>query len=113
MVAHSNSVVDSYSRHGRTNHEIQVPSPHTAFLEPEAATDAHMSVLGSVEIHRGVDDGGGEMDDGGEALVGFVGAHGDAFELLELAEEVLDQVAPFVDFGVDRQGRWRAADAAR
>ena len=43
------------------------------------------------------------MDDGGEALIGFVGAHGDAFELLELAEEVLDQMTPFVHFGVDRQ----------
>ena len=45
------------------------------------------------------------MDDGGEALVGFVGAHGDAFEFLELAEEILDQVTPLVDFGVDRQRR--------
>jgi len=32
------------------------------------------------------------MDNGFEALVGFVGSHSDAFELLELAEEVLDQV---------------------
>jgi hypothetical protein len=38
-------------------------------------------------------------------LVGFVCAHGDAFEFLELAEEVLDQVAPLVDFRVDRQRR--------
>jgi hypothetical protein len=45
------------------------------------------------------------MDDGGEALIGLVGAHGDAFEFLEIAEEVLDQVAPFVDLGIDRQGR--------
>ena len=43
------------------------------------------------------------MDDGGEALIGFVGAHGDALELLEFAEEVFDQVAPFVHLGVDRQ----------
>ena len=43
------------------------------------------------------------MDDGGETLIGFVGAHGDAFELLELAEEVLDQVPPLVEFGVERQ----------
>src|SRR5882724_7779082 len=41
----------------------------------------------------------------GEALIGFVCAHGDAFEFLELAEEVLDQVAPLVDFSVDRQRR--------
>ena len=45
------------------------------------------------------------MDDGFEALVGFVGAHGDAFELLEFAEEILDQVAPLVEFGVERQRR--------
>jgi hypothetical protein len=30
------------------------------------------------------------MDRGGEALIGLVGAHCDAFELLELAEEVLN-----------------------
>src|SRR6202790_1994611 len=41
------------------------------------------------------------MDLGLEALVGFVGAHGDALELLELAEEVLDQMTPFVHLGVD------------
>ena len=43
------------------------------------------------------------MDEGGEACIGFVGAHGDAFEFLELAEKVLDQVTPFVHFFVDRQ----------
>ena len=43
------------------------------------------------------------MDHGREALIGFVGAHGDAVELLELAEEVLDQMAPLVHLGVDRQ----------
>src|SRR5882757_5893454 len=43
------------------------------------------------------------MDDCGEALIGFVGAHGDALELLELAEEVLDQVPPLVEFSVERQ----------
>jgi hypothetical protein len=37
----------------------------------------------------------------GEALVGFVCAHGDAFEFLELAEEVLDQVSPLIELGVD------------
>jgi hypothetical protein len=46
---------------------------------------------------------GGKMNDRGEAWVCFVGAHGDAFELLEFAEEVFDQVTPFVHFGVDRQ----------
>jgi hypothetical protein len=30
------------------------------------------------------------MDHGGEALIGLVGAHCNAFELLELAKEVLD-----------------------
>ena len=43
------------------------------------------------------------MDHGLEALVGFVGAHGDAFEFLELAEEILDQVPPLVEFGIERQ----------
>jgi hypothetical protein len=43
------------------------------------------------------------MDEGGVARIGFVGAHGDAFELLELGEKVLDQVTPFVHFFVDRQ----------
>jgi hypothetical protein len=41
------------------------------------------------------------MDHGGEALIGLVGAHGDAFELLELAEEVLDEMPPFVHLFVD------------
>ena len=42
------------------------------------------------------------MDGGAEAGVGFVGAHSDTFELLQLAEEVLDQVTPFVHVSVDR-----------
>src|ERR1700676_3447272 len=41
------------------------------------------------------------MDHRLEALIGFVGAHRDTLELLELAEEVLDQMAPFVHLGVD------------
>lgn len=41
------------------------------------------------------------MDHGSEALIGFVGAHGDAFELLEPAEEVLDEMPPFVHFLID------------
>jgi ATP-dependent protease HslVU (ClpYQ) peptidase subunit len=45
------------------------------------------------------------VDHGGEACVGLAGAQGDAFELLELAEEVLDQMAPRVDVGVDPQRR--------
>src|SRR6266849_208012 len=53
------------------------------------------------------------MDVCGEALIGFVCAHCDAFEFLELAEEILDQVTPHVDLGVDRQGRgapWMLGD---
>ena len=49
--------------------------------------------------------GRGEKYISGETLIGFVCAHGDAFEFLELAEEVFDQVAPLVDFRVDRQRR--------
>lgn len=41
------------------------------------------------------------MDQGGEALIGFVAAHGDPFEFLEFAEEILDQVAPLVAFCID------------
>src|SRR3546814_11095452 len=44
------------------------------------------------------------MDDGVEALVGFVGTHGDTLELLELAEEVFDQMTPLVHLGIERQG---------
>ena len=40
-------------------------------------------------------------------MVGLVAAHGDAFELFEFAEEVLDQVAPSINFGVDCA--WRNA----
>src|ERR1700682_6348187 len=43
----------------------------------------------------------GEMDHGGDALIGLVGAHSDAFELLELAEEVFDEMPPFVHLLVD------------
>src|SRR3546814_14943117 len=45
-----------------------------------------------------------EMDDVVEALVGFVGTHGDTLELLELAEEVFDQMTPLVHLGIERQG---------
>src|ERR1700754_550808 len=44
------------------------------------------------------------MDDGVEAGVGFVGAHGNALELFEFAEEVLNEVTPFVHLGIERQG---------
>jgi hypothetical protein len=44
------------------------------------------------------------VDHGCEALIGLVGAQGDAFELLQLAEEVLDEMPPFVHFLVDGEG---------
>jgi hypothetical protein len=51
-----------------------------------------------------MNDGGGKVDHSGEALIGLVAAHGDAFELFELAKEIFDQVAPLVDLGIDRAG---------
>jgi hypothetical protein len=41
----------------------------------------------------------------GGALISFVCAHGDAFEFLQLAKEILDRVAALVEFRVDRQRR--------
>jgi hypothetical protein len=41
------------------------------------------------------------LDHGGEALIGFAGAHGDAFELFEFAEEVFNEVSPFVHLQID------------
>jgi len=35
-------------------------------------------------------------------MIGFVGAHGDAFELLGLAQDGLDQVPPLVEFAIER-----------
>jgi hypothetical protein len=48
-----------------------------------------------------MDDGGGEVDHRLEAAVCLVTSHCYAFEFLQLAEEILDQVAPFVDVLVD------------
>ena len=48
-----------------------------------------------------MDDGGGEVDHRLEAAVCLVASHCYAFEFLQLAEEILDQVAPFVDLLVD------------
>ncbi len=48
-----------------------------------------------------------------EALVGLACAHGDAFELFEFAEEVFDEVAPFVHLLVDiarRDALWPLRD---
>src|ERR1700730_1798722 len=44
------------------------------------------------------------MDHRFEALIGFVAAHGDAFELFEFTEEVLDQMPPFVPRVIDCDG---------
>lgn len=48
------------------------------------------------------------MDHGCEAVIGLVSAERDALEFLELAEEVFDQMPPFVHFLVDGE-RFRAA----
>jgi len=48
-----------------------------------------------------MDDGGGEVDHGLETAVCLVASHCYAFEFLQLAEEVFDQVAPFVSVLVD------------
>ncbi len=48
-----------------------------------------------------MDDGGSEVDHRLETAVCLVASHCDAFEFLELAEEILDEVAPFVDVLVD------------
>lgn len=47
-------------------------------------------------------DGCGKIDDGAEGFVRFVGAHRDAFEFLELTEEILDQMPPFIHFAIQR-----------
>ena len=48
-----------------------------------------------------MDDGGCEIDHRLEAAVCLVASHSYALEFLQLAEEVLDQVAPFVNVLVD------------
>jgi hypothetical protein len=48
----------------------------------------------------GLQDDPDEMDHGFEALVGFVVARGDPAKLFEFAEEVLDQMAPLIHFGI-------------
>ena len=48
-----------------------------------------------------MDDGGGEVDHRSETAVCLVASHCYAFEFLQLAEEILDQVAPFVNVLVD------------
>ena len=48
-----------------------------------------------------MDDGGCEVDHRLETAVCLVAPHCDALEFLQLAEEILDQVAPFVNVRVD------------
>jgi hypothetical protein len=48
-----------------------------------------------------VDDGGSEVNHRLETAVCLVGSHCDAFEFLQLAEEILDEVTPFVYVLVD------------
>jgi len=48
-----------------------------------------------------MDDGSGEVDHRLETAVCLVASHSYALEFLQLAEEVLDQVAPFVNVLVD------------
>jgi hypothetical protein len=43
------------------------------------------------------------VDHGLEALIDFACAHGDALELFEFAEKVLDQMSPFVHLIVDSE----------
>jgi hypothetical protein len=75
----------------------------------EKKIDLSPDALGKLRCTRvcldssGVYHGCGQMDHGGETLIGLVGAHGDAFELLELAEEVLDEMPPLVHLLVDRK----------
>ena len=51
------------------------------------------------------DGSGGEVDGGKEIPGGFVVARGNRPELLEFAEEILDQVALFVEFSIELAGR--------
>src|SRR5258708_3998221 len=51
-----------------------------------------------------MDDGGGEIDRCLETAVCLVAPHCYAFEFFQLAEEILDQVAPLVNVDVERLG---------
>jgi hypothetical protein len=48
-----------------------------------------------------MDDGGGEVDHRLETAISLVASHCYTFEFLQFAEEILDQVAPFVNVLVD------------
>jgi hypothetical protein len=65
--------------------------------------------VSSIEPNRS----GGEVDGGKEIFGGFVVARGDGTELFEFAEEILDQVALFVEFAIEftrRQAVWSGRD---
>lgn len=47
---------------------------------------------------------GGEIDHCFKAGVSFVCSHSDPLEFLELAEEVFDEIPPFVEIAVERKG---------
>lgn len=51
-----------------------------------------------------MNDGGGEVDHRFEAAVCLVASHCHPLEFLQLAEEIFDQVAPFIDVLVDIEG---------
>jgi hypothetical protein len=44
------------------------------------------------------------VDHGGETVIGFVASQGYSLKIFEFAEEIFDQVPPFVDFFVDPKG---------
>ena len=44
------------------------------------------------------------MDHGGEAFIGFLVSGGDASELFQVAEEILDEVTPLIHFEIARNG---------
>ena len=65
--------------------------------------------MSSIEPNRS----GGEADGGEEIPGGFVVARGDRAELFEFAEEILDQMALFVEFAIEvarRQTVWSRRD---
>src|SRR5262249_51400199 len=65
--------------------------------------------VSSIEPNRS----GGEVDGGKEIFGGFVVARGDGTELFEFAEEILDQMALFVEFAIEftrRQAVWSGRD---
>jgi hypothetical protein len=54
------------------------------------------SILGRVDGFY-QDEGAGERDEGGEVLLGFLAAQGDAFEALDFADSLLDAGAALVE----------------